>query len=173
MKKNSLKIRKAKRITPAKKEETLWNPFETFGDSNRLFLNDPWTSPWLQHFGWRRPWEGVYLGQDIKEVPLDIIDTGKQFKIVAEMPGIQKQDLEVTLTDKNISICGKMETETTIKNEEYLHKERGYSTLCRNLVFPTEVNPDSADASLKDGILEIFVTKKTQKQTTRRTIPIK
>jgi hypothetical protein len=37
----------------------VWNPFNTVSDANRLFLNDPWTSPWLRHWGWRRPWAGL------------------------------------------------------------------------------------------------------------------
>jgi HSP20 family protein len=113
------------------------------------------------------------LGQDMKEIPIDIIDTGKEYKIVAEMPGIAKDDVEVTVTKSNVSICGKMETESKEEDEGYIHQDRSYSTMCRNIIFTEEVNPDAAEATLKDGILKIRIHKKTPTKGNERKIPVK
>ena len=102
-----------------------------------------------------------WLEPDMKQTAIDIIDTGKEFKVVAEMPGVSKNDIDVSITDNNISICGEMKTEIEDKNKDYVRHERSYSTLCRSMAFPQEVNPDKAEATLKDGILEVKVAKKT------------
>ena len=129
---------------------------------------------------WRRRWGSLipretlydrWLDPDMKQTAIDIIDTGKEFKVVAEMPGISKKDIEVSITDNNISICGETKTEIEKEDEGYVRRERSYSTLCRTMAFPQEVNPDKADATLKDGILEIKVAKR--KSTKGRNIPVK
>jgi len=105
-------------------------------------------------------------------IPVDLMDTGKTYQIITEMPGIDKKDIEITITAKTISICGA--TETKIRNEAkgYIKKERGYSTLCRYLRFPEDVNPDNAEAILNDGILQINVHKKTPSEKSNR-VPVK
>ena len=87
------------------------------------------------------------------------------------MPGVSKRDLEVSITDNNISICGETKTEIEKEDEGYVRRERSYSTLCRSMAFPQEVNPDKAEAILKDGILEVKVAKK--KPTKGRNVPVK
>jgi HSP20 family protein len=137
---------------------------------DRLFWDDPWMP------GWRRrwqpsPWSERWLDTETKLTPLDIVDTGKEFKVFAELPGVSKQDLEVNVTSKGISICGETKTESKKDEEGYVRRERSYSTICRNMVFPEEVNPDRAQATLKDGILEVVVPKKKPIQ--GRTVPVK
>jgi len=68
-------------------------------------------------------------------------------------------------------ICGETKTEVKDDSEGYIRRERSYSTLCRTMTFPEEVNPDKAEATLKDGILEVKVAKKSP--TRGRNIPIK
>ncbi|MEM0492495.1 MAG: Hsp20/alpha crystallin family protein [Candidatus Thermoplasmatota archaeon] len=176
VKKKNIKIKmnKGKNIK-TKAQPVVWNPFEMIpGDVNRLFTMDPWEpGSLLRHWGWRRPWGGLWLGRDMKEIPIDIIDTGDKFKIVAEMPGVNKDDIEVTVTPRNISICGKIEREETEEDEGYIRRERSYSTLCRNMTFPAEVNPDEADATLKDGILEVTINKKEPTKSNERRITVK
>jgi HSP20 family protein len=110
---------------------------------------------------------------DTKVTPLDIVDTGKDFKVIAEMPGVSKQDLEVTITSDTINICGDTKTVTDEEGEGFIRRERSYSTICRNMRFPEEVNPEKAEASLKDGILEVRVSKMKPTTVKGRSIPIK
>jgi len=108
----------------------------------------------------------------MKLIPVDLMDTGKEYQIITEMPGVDKKDIEITMTSKTISICGA--TETNIRNDTkgYIKKERGYSTLCRYLRFPEEVEPDNAEAILNDGILQINVRKRTPSEKGNR-VPVK
>src|SRR5512137_2232271 len=137
----------------------LENPLEIFDDINRMYYGDPWTKPW---------WNRWIMNQSLTNpenrmrlIPVDLMDTGEGYQIITEMPGVNKKDIEITVTSRTISICGA--TETTIRNKTkgYLKKERGYSTLCRYLRFPQDVDPNNAEAILNDGILQINVGKKT------------
>ncbi|MBN2066476.1 MAG: Hsp20/alpha crystallin family protein [Candidatus Thermoplasmatota archaeon] len=152
----------------------LWNPFDFVDTVDRWLWDDPWRPGWPRRWGSLSPREFMqhrWLEADAKIAPLDLVDTGKEYKLVAEMPGVSKKDLEINVTPNGIRICGETTTETKEAEKGYLRRERSYSTLCRNMNFPEEVNPDGAEAFLKDGILEITLPKKTP--TKGRKLPIK
>ncbi len=149
----------------------LESPFEIFDDINRMYYGDPWIKPWWNRWMMNQSL-GVSPESRMKLIPVDLMDTGNAYKIITELPGIDKKDIEITITSRTISICGA--TETKIRNETkgYIKKERGYSTLCRYLRFPEDVNPDNAEAILNDGILQINVRKKIPSEKGNR-VPVK
>ena len=120
----------------------------------------------------RQPY-GLWLAPELREIPLDVVDKGNEYQIIAEMPGIDKKDIELSVTSRELRLCGKNETNHEVKNEEYVRHERGYSMLCRTLAFPEEVDPSKAQASLQEGILQVNIQKKTATKITERKIPIK
>jgi HSP20 family protein len=144
----------------SKTSPKVWNPFDIMDNFDRFYMEDPWTPNWLRSRRPLIPWYGNWHELDTKITPLDLVDSGDRYKVVAEVPGVLKKDLEVNITDTTISICGETKTELKREDEGYLRHERGYSTICRNIKFPEEVNPDKAEATLKDGILEVHVFKK-------------
>lgn len=149
----------------------LESPFEIFDDINRMFYGDPWMKPWWNRWMMNQT-IGVSPENRMKLIPVDLRDIGKEYQIITELPGVNKKDIEIMITSRTISICGA--TETNIRNEAkgYIKKERGYSTLCRNLRFPEDVDPDDAEAILNDGILQINVRKKTPSEKSTR-LPVK
>ena len=177
-KKINIKTKKEKTMKP--KETTtpaVWNPLDIWNTTDRWFWEDPWTPYWRRNRYHelipRENWFDRWFDTDTKITAIDIKDTGKEYKITAEMTGVNKKDIEINVTPNNISICG--ETQTTIKEDEkdYIRRERSYSTICRTMPFPEEVNPNKADATLKDGILEISVEKKKSTAEKGRNIPVK
>ncbi len=174
----NIKSKKAEEKIPEKTTTpTVWNPFDLMDTMDKWLWEDPWTPFWHRR-GWRslipkEKWFDRWLDTDIKITAIDLIDTGKEYKITAEMPGVNKKDIEVNITPNNISICGETKTDTKDKDKGWVRRERSYSTICRTMMFPEEVNPDKADAILKDGILEITVTKKTPTTGKGRNIPVK
>lgn len=172
-KKINIKTKKEKKTTPDKTTTpAVWNPWDIMESMDRWFWEDPWTPFWRRRWGGLAPIE-KWFDTDKKITAIDMIDTGKEYKITAEMPGVNKKDIEVNITPNNISICGETKTETKEKDEGWVRRERNYSTIYRTMMFPEEVNPDKADATLKDGILEISVTKKTPTTGKGRNIPVK
>ena len=168
---------KAKEKKPVQRETpTLWNPWEVFDTMDRWFFDDPWRPWWQRRPGQpmlRSPWLDIWPETDMKQTAVDIVDTGKAFKIVAEMPGVSKHDVDIEVTPTSIRICGECKSETEAEEEGYLRRERSYSSLCRTMPFPEEVDPHKAEANLKDGILEITVTKKTPTSGKGTKVPVK
>jgi len=148
----------------------IWSPIEALEQANRAFLEQTGISPWMRDMV-RQP--SFWIGPELREIPVDVVDSGKEYQVVAELPGVPKNDIELSITPRELRLCGKTETNQEVTEKEYVRRERGYSMLCRTMTFPEEVNPDKADATLKEGILEIHVQKKTATKITERKIPIK
>jgi HSP20 family protein len=165
-KKVNIKTKKLKK--PKEKELTnepiIWNPWKMMDIMDKWLWDEPWTPFWS-----RRRWSGIipkynWYQQDFninsKITAVDMVDTVKGYKITTEMPGVNKKDIEINVTENYIKICGVKQNITKEDNEAWIRRERSYSTICRTMPFPEEINPDKADATLKDGILEIIVEKK-------------
>jgi len=91
---------------------------------------------------------------------VDIKDTGKELVLEAEMPGIPKENIDIKVTEDSIEICGEVKTVEKEEEEGYYRHERSYSKCFRQMPLPTEVIPEKADATLKEGGLHIKIPKK-------------
>ena len=96
-----------------------------------------------------------------RDACVDLLDMGKEYQVCAEVPGIPKEKIDVTITKDSIEISGKAKIERKEEEKGYVVQERGYSEIYRNLSFPEEVLPEKAQATLNKGLLEIKIPKKT------------
>jgi len=177
-KKIKINTKKEKKQTQKDTNKTpvVWNPWDILESFDRMFWDDPWAPFWNRRRWGLTPRNKLYdqlFDVDTKITAVDMTDNGKEYKIKAEMPGINKNDIEVNVTENQISICGETKMETKEDDEGWIRRERSYSTICRTMPFPEEVNPDKADATLKDGILEITIGKKKPTADKGRNIPVK
>lgn len=92
--------------------------------------------------------------------PLDLIDEGDHYKVHVELPGLSREDVEVEINNEGLFIQGQKKQESDQKEKTYLHRERTYSAFRRSIAFPEEVDPDKADGSMNNGILELKIPKK-------------
>ena len=74
-----------------------------------------------------------------------------------ELPGIDPKDLEVTVTDRGLTIKGERKTEKGTKEEDYLYREIAYGAFERHFELPEGVKTDQLKAKFLNGILEITV----------------
>ena len=91
---------------------------------------------------------------------LDMRDLGDRYLIEAEIPGIDKEDIDIELKDDTLVIEGETTEETEEEGEDYLRRERGYRSFYRRLPVPEEVEQDEVSAELDRGILTIDLPKK-------------
>ncbi|HEX2928460.1 MAG TPA: Hsp20/alpha crystallin family protein, partial [Candidatus Binatia bacterium] len=77
----------------------------------------------------------------------------------AELPGMDKENIEVNLGDHTLTIKGEKKKEEEIKQENYYRSERSYGTFLRTVELPKEVRADKIKASFKNGILEVRMPK--------------
>jgi len=92
--------------------------------------------------------------------PMDLKDEGENLVLVAELPGMGKDDVDVTLTDDRIEIVAETKEEKKDEGECYICRERSYKKFKRVFEFPEEILSEKAEARLEDGVLKIVMPKK-------------
>ncbi|NMB40902.1 MAG: Hsp20/alpha crystallin family protein [Firmicutes bacterium] len=104
------------------------------------------------------------------EPAMDVIDRKNEIVVKAELPGVEKENIKLSLTDNNLTIQGEVKKEEEIKEENYYCRERAYGSYARTLSLPSDVDRDKVKAKFKDGILEITLPKKPETQPKEITI---
>jgi HSP20 family protein len=99
----------------------------------------------------------------VREATVDLVDEGNRFVVHAELPGVTKDKIDVTMTKDGIEISAEtdVEKENKEKNFDFVVRERVYSHVYKQLSFPEEVIPEKAESTFKDGLLEVCIPKKT------------
>jgi HSP20 family protein len=92
--------------------------------------------------------------------------------VEAELPGVQKEDTEVTLEQGDLVIRGERKAREESKEQHYYRMERSYGTFHRRIPLPFEVKPEQITANFKDGVLEVQVPKPPQEQPKPKPIAI-
>ena len=96
---------------------------------------------------------------------LNISEADNKYLIEAELPGVKQNDLELKLDNNILIIKGKTEENNENKERNYFMRERYYGSFQRSLTLPNNTNEDDINATFKDGILNIEITKKLENST--------
>ncbi|HXW66819.1 MAG TPA: Hsp20/alpha crystallin family protein [Thermoplasmata archaeon] len=99
--------------------------------------------------------------QYLRAARTDVTDTGAAFRIVAEVPGIPKDQIEVRVRGANVEIRGESTQETKESKAEYVHRERTYAGYYRSLELPEPVVGGEAKATVENGLLTLELPKLT------------
>jgi HSP20 family protein len=91
--------------------------------------------------------------------PLDIEETENEITVRAEIPGMKKEDIKISLTGDTLIISGERRHEAEQKGKTYHRIERAYGRFMRTLVLPNDVQADKVKAAYGDGILELTMPK--------------
>lgn len=89
----------------------------------------------------------------------DVFDDGEQFRLVADLPGVSVDDLEVEATEDGLTVRGARKVEVP-EGFSVHRRERGGLRLARSFTFPTKVDPDEVSATLEQGVLTITLAKR-------------
>ena len=90
---------------------------------------------------------------------VDVIDRDTEIVVRAEVPGIDKKDLDISLSDNLLTIKGQIRTEKKEEKGDYHRHEISSSSFARSVTLPAAVDTSKANAALKDGVLEINLPK--------------
>ena len=93
---------------------------------------------------------------------VDIYEEGENFYIAAELPGVAKEDVTVDVKDNVLTLKGKRESTSEVKEGTYHRRERINGQFERAFRLPAEVNADVIKADFKDGVLKIEIPKPDQ-----------
>ena len=117
----------------------------------------------MEGFFDRHPWDRPQwsnFGETFDVWPkVDILDQDDALIVRAEMPGIKKEDLEITISGDRLTFEAKRDFEKEEKKEDFFRSEMAYGRLYRVIHLPVDVMGDDVKAELKDGIVEVYLPK--------------
>ncbi len=87
--------------------------------------------------------------------PIEVFERDHMFVVRAELPGLAKEDVKVTLTHEALTIEGERKVEKEEKTENFYRTERSYGGFRRCIALPDHVKAEAAKATFKNGVLEI------------------
>jgi HSP20 family protein len=94
------------------------------------------------------------------EFRLDLKETDKAFTIHAEIPGVKKEDIDVSIDGNLVTIRAEVKREKEEKGETMLRSERFYGAMTRSFTLASDVDEKAATAKYTDGVLELMLPKK-------------
>lgn len=107
---------------------------------------------------WKRP-----LGEKGVAYPaIDILDRNDEVVVRAEMPGVAKDNIDISMQDSTLTIKGTIKQEAADKEEVCSYSERNYASYLRSIKIPCKITADKVSATLKDGILSVRLPKATE-----------
>ena len=101
------------------------------------------------------------------DIRLDLKEAEKAYTVHAEIPGVSKEDIEVSIEGNLVTIRAEVKREKEEKGETMLRSERYYGAVARSFTLATDVDEKTATAKYSDGVLELMLPKKAG-GTTRR-----
>ncbi len=93
------------------------------------------------------------------ELTIDMFETPSEIVIRTMVAGVRPEDLDISITRDMVTIRGERESERTVSDEDYFHRELYWGSFSRAIVLPKEVEVEEAEASEKHGLLTIRLPK--------------
>jgi HSP20 family protein len=124
--------------------------------------------------GLMRPWSIEWpAGPELRELRMpkvDVIDRDEDVLVRAELPGVEKKDLEISTSDTSVTLKATTRHEEKEEKGDYYRCEITRGSFARTIALPSQVQSDKAKANLKDGVLELTLPKVEKSK--RRTVTI-
>lgn len=102
----------------------------------------------------------------------DVVETDKEFKINAELPGVKKEDVRVTLEEGVLTIQGERREEKEEKGQRFHRRELSFGSFVRRFTMPPEADANKVDAAFKDGLLHVTIAKTAPKPSSAKQIAV-
>jgi HSP20 family protein len=129
-----------------------WQPFTdtaTLRNVMDRFFDDSFFRPWQ--------WTDI-LGHE-NTLPVDMYQIDDAIVIKASVPGINSENVEITIIGDTLTIKGETREETDAQKDDYFRRERRYGSFYRNILLPNTVQSDKAEASFENGVLTLTIPK--------------
>jgi HSP20 family protein len=131
---------------------------------------------------WRSPFRSSLFDMDpfrrakaaFSGVPaVDVAETEKGYKVVAELPGMDEKNIEVKIANSMLTIKGEKQEEKQEEKQDYYIRERSFGSFERTFPVPDGVELDKVDASFKKGVLTVTLPKTAEAQKAEKKITVK
>lgn len=156
-----------KRMFPLTSRRGALAPFETLREEMDRLFND-----WLTEMD-EPPMQ--FETERMFAPRVNVVETEKELKVTAELPGMEQKDVHVELTPNVLAIRGERKAEMVDKGETWYRRELRHGAFLREIPLPWEIDASkvTADAKLHHGVLTVTVPKPKTAPANRRQIPVK
>jgi HSP20 family protein len=97
----------------------------------------------------------------ITRARMDVLDKGEKFEITMDLPGVKKEDINVSIEGARVSVNAEAKLEREVKEgERLLHSERYAASYARSFELPAEVTEEAAEAKFENGVLTLALPKR-------------
>ncbi len=152
------------KAAPTRRMLTPFDEFDHFFDQLR-------SKDWMHPFHWPEAVQSrLPLFTNGRMPKVDIIDREKELLIRAELPGVEKKDLDISMTDNSVTIKADSSYENKEEKADYYRSEIVQGSFARTIGLPADVDIDKVKTSFKNGVLELTVPKLERSQ--RRSIEV-
>ena len=143
-------------------------------EMDRLFEDFGFGRGWLTPSFGRDLWPRSIgeLAQTMWSPQVEMFERGGQLVVRADLPGLTKDDVKVEVTDEEIILSGERRQEHEEQREGYYHSERSYGSFRRSIPLPEGVNADNAQATFRNGVLEVTMQAPQHAEQQRRGRPL-
>ncbi len=136
-----------------------WNPFKEIDrmskDMDRLWDQ---VFPTSRRFLKELPVKAI-MERETTPPAIDIIERPDAVIVKAELPGVEKDNIDISVQENRLTISGKIERDKEEKKEDFYYSERSYTSYSRSVDIPCKVNAELITAKLKNGILTVTLPK--------------
>lgn len=146
----------------------LMQPYEAFEQFMENMLSRDW---WPRAAHWRDPFPELMTAFQLRRPALDMIDEDERVVVRAELPGVDRKDLKVSISDHLLTIKATAEREKRERTAQYYRREISRSEFDRSVELPRSVDTSKVEATLSNGMLVVTVAKSRESQ--RRTVEVK
>ena len=136
-------------------------------------VNDEINSLLNRHFDSYFPEAAYWEDSDKFSIPVEITDKGKNYCVCAELPGINKEDLDIDIDSNYLTINAEKHEDKNVDENTYKKSEFRYGSYSRTVYFPEEIDIDKTEAKMEHGILKIEAQKKHMEKESHRKLEIK
>lgn len=107
------------------------------------------------------------------QVRLDLRDNDKDIVLTAEIPGVDPKDIELSVTDDSVVIRGEKVDQKEESEKGYYRSERSFGSFERVVPLPCEIDRDKVDATFKNGVLKVVLSKCMKSNQNEKKIEVK
>lgn len=136
-------------------------------------VNDEISSLLNRHFDSYFPEAAYWEDMDKYSMPVEMTDKGKEFIVKAELPGVKKEDMDIDIDKKYITINAKKEEESEVDENSYKKSEFRYGEFSRTVYFPEEIDVEKTEAKLEHGVLKINAPKVRVEKESKKKLTVK
>jgi HSP20 family protein len=96
---------------------------------------------------------------------MDVIEDEEQIKVITDLPGVERENIKIDITEDTLEITAQFDEETDIEGENFVRKERKYGKANRVITLPSKIKINESSAKFEKGVLTVILPKIEKKKT--------